>query len=174
MFENNQNPRKKMKSNKIQSIAFGALLAAGALITPTLRAQAEGAGAPPPPPAAEGSERPGQGGPGGQGQARGERMVQQLRERLKLTDEQVEKLKPILQAQMEELRALRQENQGADRAALREKMQAIRAKYQGQIEAVLTDEQKAIWAKMQERGPRGEGRQGGPGAGGPPTPPPAE
>lgn len=156
-----------MNTTKIQTLMFGALLAAGALLAPTLRAQAEDAGAPPPPPA-EGSERPGQG-------RGGDRMIQQLRERLKLTDEQFEKLKPILQAQAEEMRALRQEAQGGDRSGLREKAQAIRAKYKGQIEAILTEEQKELFAQMQQRGPRGENRgEGGPGAGGPPPPPPAE
>ncbi len=166
-----------MNTSKIQTLMFGALLSAGALLAPSLRAQAEDAGAPPPPPAA-GSERPGQGGPGGQVRG-GDRMIQQLREHLKLTDEQVEKLKPILQAQAEEMRALRQEAQGADRSGLREKAQAIRAKYKGQIEAILTEEQKELFAQMQQRGPRGENRgEGGPGAGqgagGPPPPPPAE
>lgn len=160
-----------MNTSKIQTLMFGALLSAGALLAPSLRAQAEDAGAPPPPPAA-GSERPGQ-------VRGGDRMIQQLRERLQLTDEQVEKLKPILQAQAEEMRALRQEAQGADRSGLREKAQAIRAKYKGQIEAILTEEQKELFAQMQQRGPRGENRgEGGPGAGqgagGPPPPPPAE
>src|SRR5690606_19066828 len=102
--QTHNDPVTPMNTSKIQTLTFGALLAAGALLAPSLRAQAEGAGAPPPPPRAERPERPGQGGPAGQRGAGGERMIDQLRERLKLSDEQVEKLKPILAAQAEEMR----------------------------------------------------------------------
>lgn len=111
-----------------------------------------------------------QGGPGGMN-------ITMLKEQLGLSDEQVEKLKPILAAQAEEISAKRQElGQDADRAKVREAMQAIREKYTAQIDAVLTPEQKEKLAKLRERGAnRRQGGQGGPGAGnGTPPPPPAE
>ena len=90
--------------------------------------------------------------------------VEALREQLGLTDEQVEKLKPIFAAQREEMAAKRKElGQDADRAKVREAMQAIREKYKAQIEAVLTPEQKEKLAKLRERGPGGPGGQGGEG-----------
>ena len=108
--------------------------------------------------------------------------VEALKEQLGLTDEQVEKLKPIFAAQREEIAAKRAElGEGADRAKVREAMQAVREKYTAQIDAVLTAEQKEKMAKLRERGPgRRQGGPGAPGAGAgagegatPPPPPPA-
>lgn len=108
-----------------------------------------------------------QGGPGGMN-------IERLKEQLSLSDEQVEKLKPILAAQREETAAKRKElGQDADRAKVMEAMKEIRDKYIAQIEAVLTAEQKEKFAKLRERGAnRRQGGPGGPGAGDG-TPPPA-
>lgn len=100
------------------------------------------------------------GGPGGG------MNIEFLKEQLGLTEEQAEKLKPILDAQREELAAKRKElGQGGDRAAMREATQAVREKYKAQIEAVLTPEQKEKLAKFSERQrrPGGPGGPGGPG-----------
>ncbi len=153
---------------KIQTVLWSLLLASGVMLAPILRAE-EGA-----PEKKPRQERP-EGGPRGGGG------IEQMRDRLGLTDEQVEKLKPILAAQRGEVQAARKElGRDADRAVVREKMDAIRETYKPQIAAVLTEEQKAKWAKAQERrqggpGPDGGGRPEGKGrpdgAGGPPPPP---
>ncbi len=144
---------------KLQTVMCGALLAAGVMLAPSVRAQAEGGQAQPP------RQERREGGP------RAGMNVERLKESLGLSDEQVEKLKPIFAAQNEEIQALRKEaGPDADRAALREKMRAIREKYKPQIEAVLTAEQKEKLAKMTERRPGGPGGQGE-GAGAPPPPP---
>ena len=137
---------------KTQSLMCGLLLIAGLMLAPTAQAQGNGDG--------EGAkkarpERP-EGGPRG--------AIEQMRERLGLTDEQVEKIKPILAAQQAEVQAARKAaGKEADRAELRAKMQEIREKYRAQIEEVLTPEQREKMAKARERG----NRPGGPGAGGP-------
>ena len=139
---------------KLQTVMCGALLAAGVMLSPSLRAQAEGSE-----PAKPRQERR-EGGP------RGAMNVERLKEALGLTDEQVAKLKPIFEAQNAEIQAIRKEaGENADRAALREKMKAVRDKYKPQIEEVLTAEQKAKLAAMSERRPPGGPGQG---AGGPP------
>lgn len=143
---------------KIQSIVWSALLAAGLMAALPAKAQNEG-----------GDKKPRAERPGGQ---RGDQLAR-LKQELGLTEEQIEKLKPIFAEQAKEIQAIRKEaGEGADRAALREKMQAVREKYKPQIEAVLTEEQKAKLAEIQAKGPRGQ--RGGEGAGAPPPPPPAE
>lgn len=136
-------------NTKIKTILSGALIAAGMLLALPAHAEDDGAADKKPRP-----ERP-------EGGQRGEPLAR-LKQELGLTDEQVEKLKPIFAAQMKEIQELRKEaGPDADRAALREKMQAIRAKYKPQIAAILTAEQKEKFAKMQERRPGGPGGPGG-------------
>jgi Spy/CpxP family protein refolding chaperone len=92
----------------------------------------------------------------------GERL-EQMRERLGLTDAQVEQLRPILAAEREELMAKRKElGRDATREERREAMQTVHEKYKDRIHAVLTAEQKEKIAKLRER----QGKKGGPGAGG--------
>jgi len=141
---------------KIQTMMYSVLIATSALLAPMAQAQA-GAG-----PAGERPERPAAGG--------GQRVdrVELMRERLALTDVQVEQLKPIFAAEREEMQALRKvAGPGSDRAAMRENMQAIRGKYLPQIAAVLTAEQNEKHAKMLARATRqdGPGRPAGPGPG---------
>lgn len=159
-------------NTKIKTILSGALIAAGMLLALPARAQDDGAADKKPRP-----ERP-------EGGQRGDQLAR-LVEALGLTPDQVEKLKPIVAAEMKERQEIRKEaGPDADRAVLREKMQAIREKYRPQIAAILTAEQKEKFAKMQERRPGGpggpgggEGKKGkkgegeGDGAGAPPPPP---
>lgn len=86
-------------------------------------------------------------GPGGPG--RGDQLAM-MKEHLGLTDEQVAKLKPILEEQQKEMRALGQD-------ATREQRQELRKKYEAQIKAVLTPEQVAKLDSMPRRGPGGPG-----------------
>jgi Spy/CpxP family protein refolding chaperone len=151
---------------RMQTLIWSLALAGGLLAAMPAQAQDQAQG-----------ERPRQerrqGGPGGMN-------VEALKEQLGLTDEQVEKLKPILAAQREEITAKRKElGEDADRAKVREAMQAVREKYTAQIDAILTAEQKEKMAKLRERGAgRRQGGPGAPGAGAgegatPPPPPPA-
>lgn len=140
---------------KLQSVMWSMLLAAGLTAAlPVVRAQEEG-GEKPKKERAERPERPaGGGGPA--------QRLEMMRERLGLTDAQVEQLKPIFAAEREETMAKRKElGKDADRAAVREAMQAIREKYRPQIEAILTPEQREKVAAVRERGPGGPGGQGG-------------
>ena len=148
----------------MKTLIWSLALAGGLLAVTPAQAQEQGQG--------EGqSERPRQerrmGGPGGMN-------IEGLKAQLGLSDEQVEKLKPILAAQREEIAAKRKElGQDADRAKVREAMQAVREKYIAQIDAILTAEQKEKWAKMRERGAaRRQGGPGGPAGGEAGTPPP--
>ncbi len=157
--------QKKIMKTKLQSVMWSMLLAAGLTAAlPVVRAQDEG-GEKPKKERAERPERP----PGGGGPAQ---RLEMTRERLGLTDAQVEQLKPIFAAEREEVAAKRKElGKEADRAAVREAMQAIREKYRPQVEAVLTPEQLEKVAAARERGPGGPGggegkKPGKPGKGG--------
>lgn len=91
--------------------------------------------------------------PGEKAPARGEgkrgdpqERLKQLAEELKLTDEQKEKLKPILQEEGEKLKALREDTTTAREAKVakyREIQQGIEAK----IKPILTAEQAEKWEK---------------------------
>lgn len=127
-----------------------------------------------------GRDRGGRGGGGMMG-----RMgmgADQLKERLKLTDEQVKKAEEIMgsvrEQAMEEFRKMREGGGGMDFGKMREVFGKIRKDSQAKIEKILTDEQKAEFQKMskemdermaqfgmgRQRGPRGEGggRERGP------------
>ena len=130
------------------------MLATGALLATSANAQpsAENEGKP----AAKSSgERPSQPGPG--------ERLKRMREFLGLTDEQVEKLKPILAKEFEEMRAKMKEL-GKDAAPedRRAAMEGMRERYQAQIGEILTAEQKAKVAKMRDQRPRGPGGPGRP------------
>ncbi len=84
--------------------------------------------------------------------ARGERL-QQISEELKLTDEQKEKLKPVLQEQAKKARELR-----ADKDLSKEDRQAkvkeLREGMNTKLKAILTPEQLEQWKKLRSEGPR--------------------
>jgi periplasmic protein CpxP/Spy len=108
-----------------------------------------------------------QGPPGGG--RRGGVTIEMLTDRLKLTPDQVEKIKPILADQQTQMTALRGDTSLSqdDRMA---KMTKIRTDSTTKINAVLTPDQQTEYKKMQaemmQRGP------GGGGGGAPAGPPP--
>ncbi|MDR1861220.1 MAG: DUF1682 domain-containing protein [Bacteroidales bacterium] len=123
-------------------------------------------------------ERPGgqrQGGPGGDPAQRIERQVQELKDTLKLSADQVTKIKAILtkadEKRREEMQKAREsgQQQQIDREAMRKQFEEARAKQTEEIKAVLTKDQKTEYdayqkraeARMRERFQNGGGRQGG-------------
>ena len=103
--------------------------------------------------------------PGGPGGGRmGGPTLEILTSRLKLTDDQQTKIKPILAERDEKMKALRADDsmEMQDRMS---KMMKIRTDTDSKINAVLTDDQKTEYAKMNEEMRQ---RRGG---GGPPPPP---
>lgn len=89
----------------------------------------------------------------GQGANPGERL-QQLVQHLELTPAQVEQLRPIMVANMQEMRSLRQDG-ALQGKALREKAQALREENRLAVRAILTPEQQAKFDAMPQRGPGG-------------------
>lgn len=73
---------------------------------------------------------------------------------LKLTPQQTEQLKPIIQQEVVDLRALKDKHKGDTSHAGRERkaqeIQGVQAKYEPQINAVLTPEQQAQWKALKE------------------------
>jgi Spy/CpxP family protein refolding chaperone len=106
--------------------------------------------------------------PQGRGGGRGV-TIEALTDRLKLTPDQVEKIKPILADQQTQMAAMRADTSASqdDRMA---KMMKLRTDTSTKINAVLTPDQQAEYKKMQaeqmQRGP------GGGGGGAPAGPPP--
>lgn len=106
-----------------------------------------------------------------QGQRRGnmdpkemaQRTVDRLTERLKLNDEQKERVYKIQLAQSEEMqKAFSAGSGGQDREGIRARMTEMREKTDKQIMDILTDDQKAEYKKMQEeRANRGRMQQRG-------------
>jgi Spy/CpxP family protein refolding chaperone len=86
-----------------------------------------------------------------------------MAERLKLTDDQKTKLRPIYQEEMTKTRELRQDST-LTAEQKRDKMRELRTEYLGKMKPVLSTEQYDDLKKMREqgagRGPRGV-RQGG-------------
>jgi Spy/CpxP family protein refolding chaperone len=82
---------------------------------------------------------------------------------LNLTPQQVDQLRPIVQQEVAELRALREKHKGdkstATRKAVGQEMKEIQARYEPQISAVLTPEQQAQWKQMKEA-KKGEVKKG--------------
>jgi Spy/CpxP family protein refolding chaperone len=78
----------------------------------------------------------------------------QIQSRLKLTPEQTEKLKPIVQKEVEELRAVRDKHASdtsrRGKMNMLREMKGVQEKYQDQIAAVLTPEQMNEWKKIKE------------------------
>lgn len=73
--------------------------------------------------------------------------LQMLTEKLNLTDEQRTKLKPILQDQLEQFKAVRDDT-ALSQDQKTAKMKAIHASFRDQINAVLTPEQQAKLKEM--------------------------
>jgi len=77
----------------------------------------------------------------------------ELKEKLGLTDAQVEQLKKIFADEREQMKALHDKE--GDKDSKRAEMQKIRQATRAKIEAILTPEQKAKFAEM-HKGPKGE------------------
>jgi Spy/CpxP family protein refolding chaperone len=84
--------------------------------------------------------------------AAGDRLRERLKEageKLGLTEEQKEKLKPIFQAEAEKVKELRADTSLTPEQK-REKFKAIRDEVAPKIKEILTPEQFAKWQKMRE------------------------
>ncbi len=117
--------------------------------------------APPNPPHEGGSGTPGHGG-------NIEKRLESLSKQLNLTDEQREKIRPLLRQEVERIREIR-DNTSLTQAEARRRMAIVRRNTREHIAAILTPEQKKQWQEVPEEhrgGPQGE--KGGPeGSGGP-------
>ncbi len=117
-----------------------------------------------------GGEEPGAGQPGNRGQDWRQRQMDQMGERLKLSDDQKEKVKAALAKSEETLRKtmedMRQPGQQPDRDKMREAWNKNRTETEEAVKKILTAEQFAEYEKLRDqimqRGPgRGGGRWGG-------------
>lgn len=98
----------------------------------------------------------------GKGRGSGE-MLERLKKELSLTDNQVTKIKPILEDQAKQVRALR-EDKSTPNDQKRTKYREIMQKSQNEIGKILTPDQKKKWEEAtKERGKgkgKGEGKTG--------------
>ncbi|MCX6599890.1 MAG: Spy/CpxP family protein refolding chaperone [Acidobacteria bacterium] len=139
-----------MKNNRLMQVALAASLT---LVGTTAFAQ-------------------GPGGPGGRGGRMDpaqmvERQVTDMKDRLKLTDEQAAKVKPIIEAQMKQMAELREkyprpEPGNPPSEEMMTAMQKMREETNTKIAAVLTPEQQTEFKKFSsERRGMGPGGPGG-------------
>lgn len=142
-----------MKISRSNTI-FACLLAGSlaALAAPVFAADDKA----PPPPHDQAGKPAGERGPGGPGGGR--RMdpaarLQAMAEALSLTQEQKDKILPIIQQFSEKQRAARELPEDQRRA----ESQKLRAAEHDQIAALLTPEQKTKFEEMRQRGPGGPG-----------------
>ena len=82
---------------------------------------------------------------------RGERL-KDLAEQLKLSDEQKEKIKPILQEERKKVRELR-DNKDLSRQDRVAKLKEIRDDIRAKVKPILTPEQLEKWNKLRSEGP---------------------
>jgi Spy/CpxP family protein refolding chaperone len=75
--------------------------------------------------------------------------MQAVAKELGLTDEQKQQLKPILQAEAEKMKALR-DDQSLSRPEKLEKLKAIREELLPQLKEILTPEQLTKWQKLRQ------------------------
>ena len=75
--------------------------------------------------------------------------LQMLSEKLNLTDDQKAKLKPILQDQMQQMKAVH-EDSSLSREQKRDKLKSIHQSLSDQINAVLTPEQQTKFKQMRQ------------------------
>ena len=127
------------------------LATAGFLTASNIRAEDPVPPTPPvnPPAGAPAAAKP-ERGPGGPGGPRGDRL-EMMKEKLGLTPEQIEKIKPILEKDREKLMALR-EDAALSREQKGEKMREILKSSMEAIKPILTPEQVEKWkAEMEKR-----------------------
>lgn len=82
---------------------------------------------------------------------RGDRL-KSLADQLKLSDEQKEKIKPILQDERKKVRELR-ENKDLSRQDRVAKLKEIREDIRAKVKPILTPEQLEQWNKLRSEGP---------------------
>jgi len=75
--------------------------------------------------------------------------LQMLSEKLNLTDDQKARLRPILQDQMQQMKAVREDSSLSEEQK-RAKMKPIHESLHDQINAVLTPEQQAKFKQMRQ------------------------
>jgi Spy/CpxP family protein refolding chaperone len=97
-------------------------------------------------------------------------MLQRLKDRLNLTDDQATKIQGLLKDQQAKMSALFNDD-SLSREDRRTKMTDLRKAAHDQIRAVLTPDQQKIFDAMPMDGPRGRRRQGDDNSP-PPAPPP--
>jgi periplasmic protein CpxP/Spy len=129
-----------MKSFLKQMLALSAM-AAFSFVTPVVTAQAQ-----------DNAENKAQEATqsSAQQQDNAESKLQQMSQELNLTDEQKTKLKPILQDEGEQLRALKSDTSVATQEKF-QKAKEIRASHKQQIDAILTPDQKQKWQQMKQQ-----------------------
>jgi periplasmic protein CpxP/Spy len=79
-----------------------------------------------------------------------ESKLQQISTQLNLSEEQKTKLKPILQDEVDQLKALKSDTATSSQEKL-QKAKEIRASHKQQIDAILTPEQKEKWQQMRQQ-----------------------
>lgn len=124
---------------------FGTLLTAAALLTGTLGLAQESSPATPPQPGDRYEQKRGD---------RAEERLRRMSKDLNLSDDQKEKLKPILQDEVQQMKNVQADN-SLSTEQRRKKMRQIHKTYEPQVQAVLTPEQKDKLKSMKQ-----EGRQG--------------
>ncbi len=95
-----------------------------------------------------------------------------LKERLGLTDEQAEKVMPIMQDFREKRQALREKSGGQPTEEMREEFRKLREDRDAKLKEILTADQFARFQEMMSQYGGRQGRQGGPSSGerqGPPA-----
>ncbi|GEM_PF-473170 len=108
-------------------------------------------------PVGRAAERPAGKRPGGE---RGAQMMQEMAEKLGLTEQQKEKLKPIRQEQGERMKEVFGDA-NLSREQKMEKMKAINEEFEPKIKAILTPEQVEKYQKIREEMRSGAGERGG-------------
>ena len=88
-----------------------------------------------------------------------DKRMEHLTKELNLTKEQQEKIRPIIEKQMKEMRTVR-EDSSLTPEQKREKTKEIHQATQAELNKILTPEQQKKYAEMAER--RGEGRENRP------------
>jgi Spy/CpxP family protein refolding chaperone len=78
------------------------------------------------------------------------KMGARMAEKLNLSQQQQDQLKPIFEKQHEQMRAIWQDN-SLSKDQKKEKMQALRQDFQTQINDVLTPDQQQQWQQMREQ-----------------------
>lgn len=75
--------------------------------------------------------------------------MQEMKKQLNLSDDQVDKLKPIMNSQMSDMQAVKADTSLTPQQK-RSKMMDIHQKYSSQINAILTPDQQAKWKAMRQ------------------------